>query len=127
MPIVFHEVVVSETLKGEHSDTVLIWRIDTEQVTVAGGLTPLGSGQKVLLFLKGRSLAEAAPRLQFSGTSITSDQTYYITLGLDNGVFDVSDSGTVESRMPKRFTTGTIPTDIDGMRTQLQNTGPASS
>lgn len=127
MPIVFHEVAVSETLKGSHSDTVLVWRIDTGRVTVAEGLTPLGSGQKVLLFLKERSLAEAAPRLQFSGTSIASDQTYYITLGLDNGVFDVSDIGTVVSRMPERFTTGTIPSDLGGMRTQLQNRGPASS
>ena len=127
IPIAFYEVAVSETLKGQHSDTVLIWRIDTERVTVAEGVTSLGSGQKVLLFLKGRSLAEATPRLQFSGTSITSDQTYYITLGLDNGVFDVSDSGSVEPRMPGRFSTGTIPTNLDGMRTQLQNAGPTSS
>ncbi len=127
IPIVFYEVAVSETLKGQHSDTVLIWRIDTEQVVIADGLTPLGSGQKVLLFLKGRSLEEASPRLQFPGTSSALDQTYYITLGLDNGVFDVSDSGTVESRMPERFTTGTVPTDLDGMRTQLQNAQPASS
>ena len=127
IPIAFYEVAVSETLKGRHSDTVLIWRIDTERVTVAEGATPLGSGQKVLLFLKGRSLAEATPRLQFSGTGITSDQTYYITLGLDNGVFDVSDSGSVQPRMPGRFSAGTIPTNLDGIRTQLQNAGPASS
>lgn len=126
-PIVFYEVAVSETLMGQHRDTVLIWRIDTERVVVADGLTPLASGQKVLLFLKGRSLKDAAPRLEFPNTSIAVDQTYYITLGLDNGVFDVSDSGAVESRMPERFTTGTVPTDLDGMRTQLQNAGPASS
>ena len=117
-PVVFYELAVSETLQGQHNDPIIVRGLEPDRV-VLEGVTPLLSGQKVLLFLLSR--AENPPSLQFTDSSLPSDQTYYIVLGMDHGVFDVSGTGSVTARMPARFTAVTPPSDLDGIRTQIQN------
>ena len=123
-PVVFYEIAVSETLKGLHTTPVFVEGFDPERL-VAAEISTLRAGERVLLFLKGRRLDEKAPALRFTASSLPTDVTAYITLGLDNGVFDISVSGAVRPRMPHRFTTGTLPATLDGIRTRLQNIGSA--
>ena len=120
-PLVFYEIAVSETLKGQHTTPIFVRGLDAERL-IAAEISVLRAGERVLLFLRGR---ERPPGLRFTESSLPTDQTTYITLGLDNGVFDISDTGTVRPRMPQRFTTGTLPTSLDGMRTRLQNISSA--
>ena len=120
--VVFYEVAVSETLQGQHDDPIIVRGLDPDRAVIEG-VTPLLSGQKVLLFLYSR--AKNPPSLEFTVSSLPSDQTYYIVLGMDNGVFDVSGTGSVTPRMPARFTAVTPPSDLDEIRTQIQNDGPA--
>ena len=117
-PIVFYEIAVGETLKGQAGESVYVGRIDPERAIVVD-ITPLRPRQKVLLFLRGREM----PDLQFAGAGLPLGQTSYIVLGMDNGVFDVSNTGSVTPRMPARFTPGTVPSDLYGVRTRLQAGG----
>lgn len=115
-PIVFYEIAVGETLKGQAGESVYVGRIDPERAIVFD-ITPLRPRQKVLLFLRGR---ERPPGLRFTGTGLPVGQTPYIVLGMDNGVFDVSNTGSVTPRMPARFAAGTLPSDLYGVKTRLQ-------
>jgi len=117
-PIVFYEIAVGETLKGQAGESVYVGRVDPERA-IAFDATPLRPHQKVLLFLSGREM----PGLQFTGAGLPVGQTAYIVLGMDNGVFDVSKTGSVTPRMPARFTMGTVPSDLYGVRTRLQAGG----
>lgn len=119
-PVVFYEIAVGETLKGQAGESVYVGRIDPERA-IAFDATPLRPRQKVLLFLRGREM----PHLQFTGAGVPVGQTSYIVLGMDNGVFDVSSTGSVTPRMPARFTVGTVPSDLYGVRTRLQAGGIA--
>ena len=119
-PIVFYEISVGETLKGQAGESVYVGRIDPERAIVVD-VTPLRPRQKVLLFLRGREM----PGLQFTDTGLPVGQNSYIVLGMDNGVFDVSNSGSVTPRMPARFAAGTVPSDLYGVRTRLQAGGIA--
>lgn len=120
-PIVFYEIAVGETLKGQAGESVYVGRIDPERAIVVDA-TPLRPRQKVLLFLRGR---ERPSGLQFTVAGLPVGQTAYIVLGMDNGVFDVSNTGSVTPRMPARFTAGTLPSDLFGVRTRLQAGGIA--
>ena len=84
-------------------------------------VTPLRPRQKALLFLRGREM----PGLQFTGAGLPVGQNSYIVLGMDNGVFDVSNTGSVTQRMPARFTAGTVPSGLYAVRTRLQAGGIA--
>lgn len=118
-PIVFYEIAVGETLKGQAGESVYVGRIDPERAIVLD-VTPLRPRQKVLLFLRGR---EMPPGLHFTGAGLPVGQPSYMLLGMDNGVFDVSNTGSVTPRMPARFTAGTVPSDLYGVRTRLQAGG----
>ncbi|MDE0370686.1 MAG: hypothetical protein OXI84_11180 [bacterium] len=118
-PIVFYEIAVGETLKGQAGESVYVGRIDPERAIVLD-VTPLRPRQKVLLFLRGR---ETPPGLHFTGAGLPVGQPSYMLLGMDNGVFDVSNTGSVTPRMPARFTAGTVPSDLYGVRTRLQAGG----
>ena len=122
-PVVYYELAVSETLQGEHSDSIIVGSLDTERVVIEG-VTPLLSGEKVLLFLGAR---EKPPGLQFTDGSFPATQTHYVVLGMDNGAFDVSGTGVVTPRMPARFTAATLPSDLNGMRTRIQANRGASA
>lgn len=115
-PIVFYEIAVGETLKGQAGESVYVGRIDPERAIVFD-ITPLRPRQKVLLFLRGR---ERPPGLRFTGAGLPVGQTPYIVLGMDNGVFDVSNTGSVTPRMPARFAAGTLPSDLYGVKTRMQ-------
>ena len=116
LPLVFYEIAVSETLKGQHTTPIFVRGYDTERLITAEA-SILRTGERVLLFLVGR---EIPPGLRFTDSSLPTDQTVYLALGHDNGVFDISDNGTVRPRIPQRFTAGSLPTGLDEMRTRLQ-------
>ena len=92
IPTVFYQVAVTETLRGQAGAMVIVAAPDVEQVSMGGQATALRSGQEVLLFLK----AEDAP-------GITAYDHYYVTLRLDNGVFDRVGDDSFQSRMPEAF------------------------
>ena len=88
LPVVFHEVEVNETLRGKAGATVVMAVPDVDEISMGGEATALRSGQQVLLFL----VEEDAP-------GITAYDNYYVTVSLDNGVFDRLDGDLVTPRM----------------------------
>jgi hypothetical protein len=105
MPTVFYEVDVVETLLGEAGKTIIVAAPDSEKIIIPDQSTPLQAGQEVLLFLASE---DGAPGLK------PFDQ-FYVTVSLDNGVFDVLANDAVQPRMPEVFTgtmdgTGGSPT-----------------
>ena len=95
VPIVFYEVKVTETLRGEAGGTIILGGPDVDQVSMGEEATALRSGQQVLLFLK-EETTEDAP-------GITTYDRFYVTVSLDNGVFDRVDDDSVQPRMPEVF------------------------
>ncbi len=99
VPIVFYEVAVLETLKGQTESTIIVGKIDAENL-VSASITPLEAGDQVLLFLVEQVSENDSP-------GITLFDFYYTTLSLDAGVFDVLPDGTIKPRAPElRSTTG---------------------
>ena len=88
LPVVFYEVEVNETLRGKAGATVIMAAPDVDEISMGGEATSLRSGQQVLLFL----VREDAP-------GITAYDNYYVTVSLDNGVFDRLDGDLVTPRM----------------------------
>ena len=87
-PIVFYEIEVNETLRGKAGATVVMAAPDVNEISTGGEATALRSGEQVLLFL----VEEDAP-------GITAYNDYYVTVSLDNGVFDRLDGDMVTPRM----------------------------
>lgn len=95
LPIVFSEIAIAETLKGNTGTTLVVSRIDVETMAAKGKMfsedvTPLRSGEKVILFLQIRTGANAA--------GIALYDQFYVAAGLDNGVFNVLPNGVVRPR-----------------------------
>ena len=95
IPVVFYEVTVDETLRGEAGSTIIVGAPDVDQVSMGESATALRSGQQVLLFLEEQT-AEDAP-------GITAYDQYYVTVSLDNGVFDRLGDDSVRPRMAGVF------------------------
>ena len=95
IPTVFYEVAVTETLRGKAEATVIVSAPDVDQVSMGEEATALRSGQQVLLFLREQT-TEDAP-------GITAYDHFYVTVSLDNGVFDRLDGDLVVPRIPELF------------------------
>ncbi len=87
-PIVFYEIEVNETLRGKAGATVVMAAPDVNEISTGGEASAWRSGEQVLLFL----VDEDAP-------GITASNDYYVTVSLDNGVFDRLDGDLVTPRM----------------------------
>jgi hypothetical protein len=98
VPFVFYNVTVVQTLKGHPGDRIIVGNVDGEKL-VAEGITPLRSGEQVLLFLIEQTSAEDSPGLALF-------DAYYTTLSLDAGVFDVLPSGDLQPRFGLYLSTG---------------------
>ena len=88
LPVVFYEVEVNETLRGKAGATVIMAAPDVDEISMGGEATALRSGQQVLLFL-----------VRGDAPGITAYDNYYVTVSLDNGVFDRLDGDLVTPRM----------------------------
>jgi hypothetical protein len=82
--------VLGNSLAAQNTDSVIVSILDTDKLTV-DGLTPLVSGQRVLLFLEKISATDAPPGV------IPFDEVF-VPLSDDNGVFDVAADGSVTAR-----------------------------
>ncbi len=86
-PVVFYEFAVIEVVSGEldqDTKTIVVGSIDLDKVQIDEELTALLIGQRVLLFLQD----DDAP-------GITAVEDYYVTVSMDNGVFDIVGDGDV--------------------------------
>ena len=110
IPTVFYEVAVTETLRGKAEATVIVSAPDVDQVSMGEEATAVRSGQQVLLFLREQT-TEDAP-------GITAYDHFYVTVSLDNGVFDRSGGDLVVPRMPELFNDATF--DLAGVRRAVQ-------
>ena len=117
-PIIFTEVKVSETLKGEAGAVITLGGYDAQRF-VADNLTFLDTREEVLLFLSG-PVPTDKPRYRLSPGTSTPDM-YYNSLGNDNGVFEIYGGGRVIiPRMPELFDLDKVPEDLAGIRLHVQ-------
>ena len=94
-PIVFYGVAVTETLRGDTRSIIIVGAPDPDDTSIDRAMA-LASGQQILLFLKMKT-EEDAPEIK-------SYQTFFVPLGLSNGVFDLLEAGLVaEPRLPDTF------------------------
>ena len=98
VPVIFYSVEVSDTLKGNSAKSIIVCMPDTGSTT-SESVTGLKTDEKLLLFLVEQN-PENAP-------GIKSYDQFYVTVSLDNGVFDVIDDQ-VFPRMPEAFFTADI-------------------
>ena len=92
--MVYYEIAVTQTLLGETDETIIVARMDTEQI-ICAEVTPLRAGDEVLFFLTEKTEGEA-PGLKLY-------DHFYVTVSLDNGVFDVLDDNTIQPRYAEAF------------------------
>ena len=118
MPVAFYEVVVSETLKGRSGDTVVIGGVDGGRI-ISKQVSPLVAGEKVVLFLSKRTTSLHSPGVRLDDPDMTLPESYYMRLGLDNGVFDVLNDERVQPRKTGYFEAGDLPSDLDDVRTRV--------
>ncbi len=89
VPYTLYELEVLETLKGETNDLIYVigWDPDFFVNTSLNStpVTDLREGETVVLYLE-EGTPEASP-------TITITDRFYVTLGIDNGVFDVVSAG----------------------------------
>ncbi len=95
IPIVFHEVTVTETLRGASPSVIVVGVPDKSRITVAGHFPGLERNQQVLLFLNAETPHKAP------GISIL-DHWYY-PISLDNGIFDLVGNRTWKPRQSSLF------------------------
>lgn len=92
--MVYYRITVTQTLLGKTPNTIIVAHMDMDQ-TICDEVTPLRVGEEVLLFLQGKT-PEKAPGLKLY-------KNFYVTVSLDNGVFDVLDDNTVQPRYAEAF------------------------
>lgn len=80
IPMAFHQVTITETLKGPIYDTVVVAVPDKDEIAFAGHSPELKRNQRMILFLQAEN-ASTAP-------GVTPMDKMYTPLSLDNGMFD---------------------------------------
>lgn len=99
-PYVFYEVEVTETLRGQAGQSIIVARRDPEQgVMTSDPETPLRHGEQVLLFL--------VEQTSQSFPAVKTVDHWYVTVSRDNGVFDILAGDQVRPRMPELFAEAT--------------------
>ncbi len=91
LSVLFYEVDVTKTLRGETDKTIIVSTLDPTQIST-DQVTALRDGEELLLFLDWVT-SEEAPVLKSYGYA-------YTPMSLDLGVFDVLAGDYVQSRMP---------------------------
>ena len=99
IPYTFYEVNVKEALKGAPGGTVIVARIHPNQLPT-GHVTKLQESESVVLFLIRRTSVDSP--------SIKAFDQWYLTVSLDNGVFDSIDENTIRPRFPEVFADSTL-------------------
>ena len=99
IPTVFYEVTVGETLKGTTDESLIVAAPDSAKLSFSSEMTPLRAGERVLLFLREQTRADAP--------GIDTYDFFYAPVSLDNGVFDVLPGDVVRPRMPEAFASPT--------------------
>lgn len=94
LPVVFYEVSVVENLRGETTSTIIVATPDPEKL-LCEDMAAFKSGDRLLLFLEDLT-SEDAPGIKLF-------DHFYVTVSLDNGVFDVLPGDLVRPRMPEAF------------------------
>jgi hypothetical protein len=95
VPFVFYEIQVTDELKGETPDVIIVGNVDGDRL-ISAEVTPLRTGERVILFLVWQVSAQDSPGLALF-------DSYYTTLSLDAGVFDVTTNGKVQARAPQNL------------------------
>ena len=123
IPMVYYEIDVTETIQGVTDSTIIVARMDTDRL-LTEQVTALQTDQQVVLFL-----LEAG-----DGPSMKLFDEFYVTVSLDNGVFDPLPSGGARPRLPDYFTAFTSqrangPMDpvnfsLDEVRAAIQKVNP---
>ena len=120
IPMVYYEIDVTEALQGTAESTIIVARMDTER-RLTEEATALRTGESVLLFL-----LEAG-----DGPGMTLYDEFYVTVSLDNGVFDLLPGDIASPRLPHYFATPTAdgvletPTfSLNEVRTTIQSLRP---
>lgn len=90
VPFVYYEVKVTETHKGDSADAIVVGNVDGEKF-LSSNITPLKPGESVVLFLIEQDRKVESPGL-------TMFDTYYTTLSLNAGIFDVLEDSRVAAR-----------------------------
>ncbi len=117
-PVVFYEVMVNETLKGDAPRvSIIVGATDVNQVYTrdASALIP---GQNVVLFLRKRT--------HTPGITTYRDSGIYVPISMDNGVLDLEADGVVvtpRGRSPDMFGPETTFT-LSGVRDRLRADSP---
>ena len=95
IPMVFHQVKITETLKGPVHHTVVVAVPDKDKIAFVGHSPDLKRNQGMILFLQSES-ATTAP-------GVTPLDNMYTPLSLDNGMFDQKLSGSFKPRQSEFF------------------------
>lgn len=99
IPYTLYEVNVEEALKGEPGGTVIVARSHPDQLPTED-VTKLQEGESVVLFLVRRSSQD--------WPSFKAFDQWYLTVSLDNGVFDFMDENVIRPRLPEAFADPTL-------------------
>jgi hypothetical protein len=97
IPMVYYEIDVTETLQGMTDNTIIVARMDSDQL-LTEEVTTLQTGEQVLLFLLDRT---------GDALGLTLFDEFYVTVSLDNGVFDLLPGDIARPRLPHYFATPT--------------------
>lgn len=94
MPTVFYSLDVKEVLKGSVPETIVLAAPDVERM-ISDSSSMLAPNDHVLLFLVHQD-KEDAP-------GIETFESFFVTLSLDNGVFDLVTPDLAQPRLPDVF------------------------
>lgn len=95
IPMAFHQVTITETLKGPVYDAVVVAVPDKDEIAFAGHSPELKRNQRMILFLQAES-ASTAP-------GVTPMDKMYTPLSLDNGMFDQKSNASFTPRLSSVF------------------------
>ena len=115
IPTIFYEVEVSEKLHGEPADTIVLARTDPDE-QYSDYERPIQIGSRYMLFLLDRT-GDVPGFDKFKDT-----KDLYVTAGLDNGVFELSENDIASPRWPSKFRVDDAETDSDGSTFKSQFT-----
>ena len=96
IPTIFYRVQVNERLQGEPGDTIVLARTDSE-IQYSNYEKPVEIGQQYVFFLLDRT-GDAPGFKKFKDV-----ENLYVTAGLDNGVFELSEDDIASPRWPSKF------------------------
>ena len=116
IPMVFHQVTITETLKGPVHGTVVVAVPDKDEIAFAGHSPELKRNQGLILFLQAENAATAP--------GVTPLDRMYTPLGLDNGMFDQEAEGSFTPRQSAFFDSASF--SLEDLRQKTQGYNPTT-